>query len=1076
MMLSQSFRSLGGRLSAFPKTAAAGLLSLGAVVWVQGQRGPEQPDAGNCPAGYIARDPLAVSQQLNPAYARQHGDRIRADFGGTLCVSAHLPESTVEVALSRRDAADLRNLPAGLMRRAVEQKAALAGAKATVPNAEGEWQEYGQGPQLGDPDYNSANAVMGHPEVMGRVDNFAYDPAAKRLFAAVANGGIWVTETVGGDLATLGELWKPIGDSLPTLVTSGVAWTPAEGGRVLALTGEHTMGGNSYVGLGAYWSDDLGASWHHASGVPDSAFAFELAVDESNPKIVYAATSKGLFRSEDAGSSYVNVKLPVSAECAGVETLGPCQFANFVTDVVVKKPGGSTGIECGAEGCPVLAAVGFRAGAAPYPDGTPQSPGNGLYRSDSGKAESFARVGTPTPTGLLPLGFAPNERIGRVELGAATGDAQNHDYVYAIVQDAILLNGGFPLIDVDAGELPADLGAICALLLGGIPDGGTGLNPLVLTTCELLGLVSISSTNLNGVYASSDFGDTWTRITDDLGLIANAPASGSSLVVPIPLGVGPGIQAWYNMWIKPDPTQQLAGIPTRLTFGLEELWKNRLPLPPLGLIESTPVGLDVFGTYFAGDTCFFLVGSPTLPVRIPVPVCPTYDGLINGTTTHPDQQDGIYIPDGEGGVWLFVGNDGGVYKQHSSGLLDDFVNNRWENGTNHGFYTLMHYGIAVAKDGTVYYGNQDNASGKIEPDTRRQVGIWVGDGMWAAVDPDNSQTAYVATPGLSIVRTLDGGKTATSIYTSADFGAGHFLSPWTMDPLDANHLVGAGTKVAVTTNASTDAEWTTVFDLGTDEATGAAFQSRSRALDVRGEAIYVGFCGPCQLAGAPGQFKRGLATNVGGELPPAKGSPDGWHIAKAEGLPNRYIYNVHIDPQDPKTVYVALGGYSTARWAPPGQHLDENPDIGTGSLFKSTDAGETFTDISGNLPQTVASAVIRRGSQLIVGTDLGVFISSDLSGREWAPLGDLPSVPVNQLVLKPGDDKQLFAGTFGRGVQLYTFKADGGSSSGPGSSGGGSSGGSSGGGPNEGRFGGSPGLSLLAGLVLLAGWRRRRRH
>ncbi|MDP3857549.1 MAG: hypothetical protein Q8Q73_07295 [Stagnimonas sp.] len=1075
MLSITALRSAWGRVSSFPKAGAAAVLALAAVVGVQGQRGLTAADSGACPSGYVERDPLAVSQQLNPAYARQHQDRIRAEFGGRLCVSAQLPESSVEVALNRRDAADLRNLPAGLMRRAVEQKAALAANKASVPNADGEWEQYGSGPQLGDPAYNSANAVMGHPAVMGRVDNFAYDPEAKRLFAAVANGGIWVSEAVDGDLATLGEQWRAIGDGLPTLVTSAVAWTTAGGGRVLALTGEHTMGGNSYVGLGAYWSDDLGATWHHASGVPDGAFAFELAVDESQPGIVYAATSKGLFRSEDAGASYLNVQLPVSAECAGVETLGPCQFANFVTDVVVKKPGGTTGIDCGAEGCPVLAAVGFRAGAAPYPDGTPQSPGNGLYRSDSGRAGSFARVGAPTPTGLSPLGFAPNERIGRVELGAATGEAQDHDYVYAIVQDAVLLNGGFPLIDVDAGPLPADLGALCALLLGDIPDGGIGLNPLVLTTCELLGLVTISSTNLNGVYASSDFGDTWTRITDDLGLLANAPASGSSLVVPIPLGVGPGIQAWYNMWIKPDPTQQLAGIPTRLTFGLEELWKNRLPLPPLGLVESTPVGLDVFGTYFAGDTCFFLVGSPTLPVSIPVPVCPTYDGVINGTTTHPDQQDGIYIPDGEGGVWLFVGNDGGVYKQHSSGLLDDFVNNQWANGANQGFYTLMHYGIAVAKDGTVYYGNQDNASGKIEPDTRRQVGIWVGDGMWAAVDPDNSQTAYVATPGLSIVRTLDGGRSATSIYTSADFGTGHFLSPWMMDPLDAQHLVGAGSKVAVTTNAASDATWTTVFDLGVDEATGAAYQARSRSLDVRGAAIYVGFCGPCNLAGADAPFARGIATNVGGELPPAKGSPDGWHVAQAVGLPNRYIQNIHIDPKDPKTIYVALGGYSTARWAPPGQYLDQNPAIGTGSLYKSTDAGESFTDISGDLPQTVASAVLRRGEQLIVGTDLGVFISSDLSGRSWAPLGELPSVPVNQLVLKPDDDRQLFAGTFGRGVQLYRFKADGGSSSSSGgSSSGGSSGGASGGGGTEGRFGGSLGGLALLVLTALAGLGRRR--
>ena len=37
---------------------------------------------------------------------------------------------------------------------------------------------------------------------------------------------------------------------------------------------------------------------------------------------------------------------------------------------------------------------------------------------------------------------------------------------------------------------------------------------------------------------------------------------------------------------------------------------------------------------------------------------------IPGTTTHPDQHAGLFVPDGLGGVTLFAGNDGGVYKQH----------------------------------------------------------------------------------------------------------------------------------------------------------------------------------------------------------------------------------------------------------------------------------------------------------------------------------------------------------------------------------------------------------------------------
>ena len=306
------------------------------------------------------------------------------------------------------------------------------------------------------------------------------------------------------------------------------------------------------------------------------------------------------------------------------------------------------------------------------------------------------------------------------------------------------------------------------------------------------------------------------------------------------------------------------------------------------------------------------------------------------------------------------------------------------------------------------------------------------------------------------MRTLDGGK-STEYVDSFDVGVAHFLSPFRMDPQDANHLVAAGTKVAETLDASTDATWTTVFDLGINDATGGAFQSRG-ALDVQGDAVYVGACAPCNITATGGQFQNRLATNVGGDKPPQKGTADGWHVASANGLPNRYIYDIEADPANPETVYVVLGGYSTARWLPDGQYLDTNANRGSGRVFKSTDAGESFVDISGDLPDVITTAIVRRGNQLIVGTDIGVFISSDLAGSAWAPLGDLPAVPVNQLVLKPGDDRTLFAGTFGRGVQTYDFAkaSDGGSGGGGGT-------------PDAGRFGGGalPAASLFALLAAL---------
>ena len=62
------------------------------------------------------------------------------------------------------------------------------------------------------------------------------------------------------------------------------------------------------------------------------------------------------------------------------------------------------------------------------------------------------------------------------------------------------------------------------------------------------------------------------------------------------------------------------------------------------------------------------------------------------------------------------------------------------------------------------------------------------------------------------------------------------------------------------------------------------------------------------------------------------------------------------------------------------------------------------------------------GTQLVLGTKVGAFISSDLTGTAWSRLGHgLPNVPINNIEVKPGDQNTLVAATYGRGVYVYTF-------------------------------------------------------
>jgi hypothetical protein len=993
------------------------------------------PSTGaECLPGYELRDPVELASELRerPVGAAEAAG-LRAQFGERACFARGV-QRLAEARERKAARAELALSAPVDLAAAVQQKETLRSKQTLIKNAAGRWTPYGKGTPQGDPEYPGGIATLGISNLSGLVADLEFDPEHRRLFAAVSAGGVWMSEAQDGDLGTLGDLWVDIGRQLPTQATAHVSWSAAGGGTLLVLTGEHTLDGGSFTSLGVYWSTDLGQSWNAAAGM-EGAYggpAFHMAVDPGNPEIVYAATGRGLWRSTDAGRSFVNVALPtgVSGECAGVTDIrSACFLANMVTDVVVQTPGGlGRPVNCGGgTPCPVLAAVGWPDGAAPYADGVPQSPSNGLYKSATGEPGSFAKLDllpapppAEVPAGVIPVGFAPQHQIGRVELAAATGPGQDHNFVYAIVDDALLERGGLPVIDVDDPGV-ADT---CNLLVGG--NDPTGL------VCPVVNGVT-HATAFNGIYVSPDFGETWVRLTDEIETTYN-PFAGSALnpVFLLLAGYGPGVQASYNLSLAVDPTSASllppglipdaadVPVPTRVVFGLEEVFASRLPVP-LGGVPGTQTGptsdFVVIGEYFAGDLCYAFLALPACPQQPTTPV--------PNTTTHPDQHDALFVPDENGGVWLFVANDGGVFRQYSSGPTDPFDNASWSDGLAEGQNTLLIYGFGVAKDGTVYAGLQDNGSIKIEPgedgNGGRMISTGGGDGVYSQVDPDFSDFAFQQTPGLALSVTFDGGRSFQRLTPPA--GVAHFTSPYMLDPADTQHVVAAGSAVAVSVEGgAAGTAYQQVFNLGVDEASGAPHQSRLRAIDVQDGAIYVGWCGPCvpALQGFP--FQRGLATNVTVAGKPAvKGTEEGWHQASLNGLPRRYIHAVESDPAEPRTVFVGLGNYSTARYLPTGTYLDTNDAVGRGRVFKSTDAGENFVDITGDLPDTIVTSLLVVGDQLIAGTDIGAFISSDLNGSSWTVLGDLPAVAVNQLVLDPANSSRVFAGTYGRGLWTYTL-------------------------------------------------------
>ena len=978
------------------------------------------------------------------------GGAIRCGYGVQPEQPAALMKAQADFV--RRFGVGPGQVPAGAFDRAFGQSQAMTPAVSGVVGAGQNWKSVGTTPELNqcqtpasnDFDQNTAGDLckLGYAKLSGRVVAMDYDPSKTTDIFLAAVGGVWESTNSGGS-------WKSISDNLPTDTIGGMAYNPADG-RIVVATGDGAFGYYSWQGHGVWYSDDHGATWVKATGIPDDLESFRVAVDPTNGTKdelsnridkVYVATTGGLFQSKDGGATFSDVKLPTSNLCKGdgsKATPNPdCYFANVVTDVQVRSadpacllaPVRSDIIVCSPKNGPsgnllktpdkggeVIAAVGWIASKTAVNGGVPGAPQNGIYISATGAQSTHGNPTTFTFSNPSTSSFPASDIVGRTSLGVARGSSQNRSTVYAMVQDALKIAGCF------------------------------SQNEVVLPNC--VPNPPVPGTFLDAAYQSTDFGLHWTKVMDNKQLTLD-PTTGTALFgVGIPPGsYAPGIQSWYNNWILPDPTQQdTNGVPTRILFGLEEVWESNPsttgPCLPFALLSGASDCWHVIGRYW--NACLGQInGTPCSPTQFnPVP-----NAL---TTTHPDQHVGMFIPTANG-VDLFVGSDGGVWKQSVNKTTHtDFDNDHWGDGIDKGLQTLQPYDAQVSNDGTVVAGLQDNGQLKVDPGgTENQ--IFGGDAFFNVIDPRNSKNILEEYALGSTAVTDDGGHTWCLV--GSNTGPTQFSTPLAGDQTNGAHMMAAGNSVTETvsgysyhpcdptnTQAKPQDAFTSVFNLGITNPlpggqcpgqvnTGLCWNHVGTALDLFQDNAYVGWCGQCSVDRTQ-PFDSGLATNVGGALPPLHLTSNGWHFPKMlcagcgtkNGLlPQRVITSVRMDRTDPRTVVVTLGGYATETDIP-GTLGEDVTNVGHGHVFKSTDAGDHFTDITGNFPNMPATYSLVVNGQLVVSGELGVFIAPTTSGGTYQRLGKgFPNVPVQTMAQKQSDQCSILAATYGRGVWSYQF-------------------------------------------------------
>jgi uncharacterized repeat protein (TIGR01451 family) len=202
----------------------------------------------------------------------------------------------------------------------------------------------------------------------------------------------------------------------------------------------------------------------------------------------------------------------------------------------------------------------------------------------------------------------------------------------------------------------------------------------------------------------------------------------------------------------------------------------------------------------------------------------------------------------------------------------------------------------------------------------------------------------------------------------------------------------------------------------------------SSAGDVLWSPISGDLTGGCEGTARNGAHCTISAIGVGGGEAVYTGSADGlvylstdaqvnsnptWTRVGRGHLPNRPVTQIAVDRSDYRIAYLAYSSFNASTPSRPGH------------VFRTFDGGQTWADISGNLPDSPVNSIVLDPSYpntLYVGTDVGPFVTNN-GGVDWYELGKgFPIVAIHQLDLD-ASHRLLAAGTHGRGAFSLTDDA-----------------------------------------------------
>jgi hypothetical protein len=491
----------------------------------------------------------------------------------------------------------------------------------------------------------------------------------------------------------------------------------------------------------------------------------------------------------------------------------------------------------------------------------------------------------------------------------------------------------------------------------------------------------------NGLYKTINGGTSWSAV-------ATFPNQNAATLGRITLALAPSSPQTVYAWSAasgqggPGAGQDLAF--SQSTNGGTSWTPRALPATGASLDYNMAMAVDPTNpnTLYVGGQGS---GSPTSStVKKSTNGGTNWTGIGIGQTqsVHPDHHAMAFTSDG----FLLDGNDGGIWRLVNPNIGSIEWNSR---NTNLGSIQFVGAALHPTDPDIAYAGAQDNGTSKFDDNLFWPV-IRGGDGGITRVDPANSSTVYhtfyYSGPGF-LERSDNNGVNwtgATSGINTTD--PANFYPPYVIDPTNTARLLLGTNRVYQTLNRGTS--WSPISTVNTGGWTTNAVIDAVATARTNGNTVY---------------------ATAGGRVFVSTSNGASWTERNAPGALDHFS-DIVVDPFDANVAYIARDRFDE------GGH--------SGHVWRTTNAGVSWTNITSNLPDIPAYALeLNAGlpqtsadDVIYVGTDAGVYATSNL-GASWSVLASgLPSVQVHELDynFRTGI---LAAGTHGRGLWQLSVPA-----------------------------------------------------